>query len=279
MSYKTILVHLHDNTRRDSMMSAAIGIARSFDAHLVGLAVQPPIVVVPGMDSGPAVVIEDHRVAYRTDIARLKAAFETAMQGQTFGYEWREADAAYNDVATQILDQGRCADLIVASQKDPKWHFSEYLEAPDRLVLESGRPVLLLPNTGEVYAFGKRIVVAWNGRRESARTVFDALPLLKKASEVIVVWINPQEDGEAAGDLPGVDICTALARHGVQCEATQNIPPSVNVGATLLSTVKNNAADMLVMGCYGHSRLREFVLGGATRHVLSRMTLPVLMSH
>ena len=116
MSYKTILVHLHDNTRRDSLMSAAIGVARSFDAHLVGLAVQPPIVVVPGMDSGPAVVIEDHRVAYRMDIARLKAAFETAMQGQTFGSEWREADAAYNDVATQILDHGRCADLIVASQ-------------------------------------------------------------------------------------------------------------------------------------------------------------------
>ena len=279
MSYKTILVHLHDNTRRDSLMSAAIGVARSFDAHLVGLAVQPPIVVVPGMDSGPAVVIEDHRVAYRTDIARLKAAFETAMQGQTFGYEWREADAAYHDVATQILDQGRCADLIVASQKDPKWHFSEYLEAPDRLVLESGRPVLLLPKTGEVYDFGKRIVVAWNGRRESARAVFDALPLLKKASEVIVVWINPQEDGEAAGDLPGVDICTALARHGVQCEATQNIQPSVDVGATLLSTVKNNAADMLVMGCYGHSRLREFVFGGATRHVLDSMTVPVLMAH
>ena len=109
--------------------------------------------------------------------------------------------------------------------------------------------------------------------------MFDALPLLKKASEVIVVWINPQEDGEAAGDLPGVDICTALARHGVQCEATQNIRPSANVGATLLSTVKNNAADMLVMGCYGHSRLREFVFGGATRHVLESMTVPVLMAH
>ena len=133
--------------------------------------------------------------------------------------------------------------------------------------------------SGQVYEFGQRIVVAWNARRESARAVFDALPLLKKAREVIVVWVNPQEDGEAAGDLPGVDICTALARHGVKCEATQNIRPSLDVGATLLTTVKNNASDMLVMGCYGHSRLREFVFGGATRHVLENMTVPVLMSH
>jgi hypothetical protein len=191
MSYKTILVHLHDNTRRQTLMSAGVGLARTFDAHLIGLSVQPPIVVVPGMDSGPAVIIEEHRTAYRKDMARLKTAFEAAMLGQTFPSEWQEADAAYANAGAQILDHGRCVDLIVASQKDPKWHYSEYLEAPDRLVLESGRPVLLLPKTGEVYEFGKRIVVAWNARRESARAVFDALPLLKKAREVIVVWVNP----------------------------------------------------------------------------------------
>ena len=150
---------------------------------------------------------------------------------------------------------------------------------PDRLVVESGRPVLLLPKTGEVYDFGRRIVVAWNGRRESARAVYDALPMLKRAEEVIVVWINPQEEGEAAGDLPGIDICTALSRHGVKCEATQNVRPSVAVGQTLLSTVKSFGGDMLVMGCYGHSRMREFVFGGATRYVLENMHVPVLMAH
>ena len=279
MSYKTILVHLHDNTRRQTLLSAGVALARSFDAHLIGLCVQPPIVVVPGMDSSPAVIIEEHRTAYRKDMARLETAFETAMHGQTFPSEWQESDAAHDDAATQIIDHGRCADLIVVSQKDANWHYSEYLEAPDRLILESGRPVVLLPHTGEVYEFGKRIVVAWNARRESARAVFDALPLLKKASEVIVVWVDPHEDGEAAGDLPGVDICTTLARHGVKCEATQNIQASLDVGSTLLATVKNNAADLLVMGCYGHSRLREFIFGGATRHVLENMTVPVLMSH
>ncbi len=116
-------------------------------------------------------------------------------------------------------------------------------------------------------------------RRDLSCAVFDALPLLKSAQSVTVVWIDPQHDGEAAGDLPGADICAALARHGVKCEATQNVRPAEDIGGTLLSTVKSCGGDMLVMGCYGHSRMREFVFGGATRHILEHMTVPVLMSH
>jgi nucleotide-binding universal stress UspA family protein len=279
MSYKTILVHLHDNTRRQSMLAAAVGLARSFDAHLIGLSVQPPVIVVPAIAGGDVMVIEDHRHTYRQESARLKAAFETATHGQSFAAEWREADAAYDTVARHVVEHGRCADLIVASQRDPDWPSSEHLEAPDRVVLESGRPVLLVPKSGEVFEPGKRILVAWNGRRESARAVFDALPLLKRAQAVSVLWVNPQDAGEAASELPAIDICTALARHGVRCEATQSLHPGANIGATLLTAVKTHGADMLVMGCYGHSRMREFVFGGATRHVLENMTVPVLMSH
>ena len=279
MSYKTILVHMHDNTRRQALLAAGIGLARIFDAHLIGLSVLPPVIVVPSLGGGETMVIDDHRTAYATDMSRLKSAFEAATQGQSFPAEWRQADPAYDHAVTQILEHGRYADLIIAGQKDAKWHYSEHLEAPDRLVLESGRPVLLLPSTGDAYEFGKRILVAWNGRREAARAVFDAMPLLQKAQDVVVVWVNPQEAGDAAGDLPAADICEALARHGVNCEATQNIRPATNVGATLLDAVRSNGADMLVMGGYGHSRLREFVLGGATRHVLGAMSVPVLMAH
>jgi nucleotide-binding universal stress UspA family protein len=279
MSYKTILVHLHDNTRRQSLLVAAVSLARAFDSHLIGLSVQPPVIVVPGIAGGDVMVVEDHRHAYRQESARLKAAFETATRGQSFAAEWREADAAYDTAAMHIVAHGRCADLIIASQKDPDWPSSRHLEAPDRLVLESGRPVLLLPKNGEVFEPGKRVLVAWNGRRESARAVFDALPLLKRAQTVSVIWVNPLDAGAAAGELPAVDICAALARHGVRCEATQTIQPAADVGAALLSAAKSQGADLLVMGCYGHSRLREFVFGGATRHVLKSMNVPVLMSH
>lgn len=279
MSYKSILVHLHDNTRRETLLAAATSLARDFDAHLIGLSVQPAIIVVPSMGGGEAMVIEDHRQAYREEMGRLKMAFETSTQGQPFVGEWREVDPDYDHPITRILDHGRCADLIIASQKDPDWQYTEHLEAPDRLVLESGRPVLLMPNSESTFDIGKRIVVAWNGSREAARAVFDALPLLKKASQVTVVWVDPQNEGQLAGDLPGAEICAALARHGVKCEASQNIRPSASVGTTLLSTIKTNGADMLVMGCYGHSRMREFVFGGATSEILHAMTVPVLMSH
>lgn len=279
MSYKTILVHLHDNTRRDTALAAGCGLARTFGAHLIGLSVQPPLVVVPSVGGGDAIVIDDHRRGYVDDERRLRSAFDAAVAGQPFVAEWRAIDPGYDQAIDSVLDHGRSADLVIASQKDTDWHLTEHLEAPDRLVMECGRPVLLLPKSGEVHPFGERILVAWNGRRESARAVFDAVPLLQRAKEVIVVWLNPQDDGETAGDLPGVDICQALARHGVRCEATRNIRPAGDVGEALLTTAETQAADMLVMGCYGHSRLREYVFGGATRHVLNHMHIPVLMAH
>ncbi len=127
--------------------------------------------------------------------------------------------------------------------------------------------------------FGKKVLVAWNARREAARAVFDALPLLQQADEVKVVWVNPQAEGAAPVDVPAGDICAALARHGVKCEATEVAHPRSGVGRTLLARAAEYGSDLLVMGCYGHSRLREFVLGGASRHVLEHMTIPVLMSH
>ena len=93
-----------------------------------------------------------------------------------------------------------------------------------------------------------------------------------------VLWINPEQD-KTAQDIPGADLCTTLARHGVKCEASAIDRPEQSVGETLLARVRHTHADLLVMGCYGHSRLREFILGGTTRHVLKEMSVPVLMSH
>jgi nucleotide-binding universal stress UspA family protein len=123
------------------------------------------------------------------------------------------------------------------------------------------------------------VLVAWNARREAARAVFDALPILQRAKAVRVVWVNPQSERERTQDVPAGDICATLARHGVKCEAVEQVRPGAGVGATLLACAKDWGADLLVMGCYGHTRLREFVLGGASRHVLSHMSIPVLMSH
>ena len=281
MAYKTVLAHLNDRARLSRVLEPAAEIASAFEAHLTGLSITPPAVVVPaGMPGAPeTVIVDDHCVAYRAENPQMKAAFEAMARAQNLPAEWCEIEAGTRTVADVALEHAHAADLIVAAQTDPKWPGSGHLDVADRLVMGSGRPVLVIPNDGAREAMGRKILVAWNARREAARAVFDALPLLQRAGAVKCVWVNPQSEDAIAQDLPAVDICISLARHGVNCEAAETVRPYANVGRTLLDCAKDYGADLLVMGCYGHSRLRELVMGGATDHVLKNMTIPVLMSH
>jgi nucleotide-binding universal stress UspA family protein len=279
MGYKTILVHLPDEKRAHRLLEAVVPLARTFDSHLIGLAVLPPVVVIPSGDgAGMSVTIDEHRDAYRSTMRAIKNVFEATTKGHAFAAEWRDDDAALGTVPGIVIEHGQCADLLVVSQAAPEWGQSSMMEAPERLGLECGRPVLLIPNTGEFRVPPKRVTIAWNGRREAARAVFDALPLLKRAEAVNVLSVNPGLD-VTSGDLPGAEICAALSRHGIKCEATQANAIDPDVGREILRLAKASGSDLLVMGCYGHSRLREFILGGASRDVLAQMSMPVLMSH
>jgi nucleotide-binding universal stress UspA family protein len=242
MSYKTILVHLNDGRRAPRLLEVAASLAARHTAHLIGLCVLPPIIAVRNAVPGrlDTIMIEAHRDDHRHEIERITAAFDEAASSRDVVAEWRLADAGRGAVADKVIEHAHGADLIIASQADPSWEGSDQLEAPERLIIESGRPVLMVPNAGGPADLGRRAVVAWNGCREAARAAFDALPLLKAADYVNVIRVR---------------------------------------GRTLFAQVANDRADLLVMGCYGHSRLREFVFGGASRHVLQHMSVPVLMSH
>ena len=286
MSYRTILVHINDERRLPGLLRAATAIAERQRAHLIGLSVIPPINIPATSDLAIAIpaIIEAHRDAYRLEEARMKAVFDKTTQTSaspgSFTAEWRSLDAYHLASAVQmILPLARAADLIIASQADEQWEHSLMLDFPDMLATDSGRPVLVIPNAPRADFDMKRILVGWNGRREATRAVFDAIPLLKQAEDVKVLWIDPHDDTDTAGDLPAADLCTALARHGVKCEETASLSPKLSAGETLLFETTRFGWDMLVMGCYGHSRMREFILGGASRHVLQSMTIPVLMSH
>ena len=226
-----------------------------------------------------AIVLDEHCVAYRKDNPAMRAAFEAAAGGRT-----RVRSGGKSTPTTPPSPTSSCSTRArpiswLRRRASRTGSGPLYLDIADRLAVESGRPVLIVPNEGLHKDFGKKVLVAWNARREAARAVFDALPLLQQADEVKVVWVNPQDEGGAAADVPAGDICAALARHGVKCEATEVARPQAGVGRTLLMRAAEYGSDLLVMGCYGHSRLREFVLGGASRHVLDHMTIPVLMSH
>ncbi|NJO32325.1 MAG: universal stress protein [Rhodospirillales bacterium] len=225
-------------------------------------------------------IVDDARAqTYRKDNPRLRQAFLAAVEGgSTVTAEWREHDAESWPLATVALASAQTADLLVVAQKDRDWPQSSYLDIDDALILGSGRPVLVVPNEGLSSLASRRALIAWNQSREATRAVFDALPLLQQAQDVAVLTVAA--DG---ADLPShrtqPDICASLARHGVTCRATQIMEPHADIGRSLTEQAISHGADLLVMGCYGHSRLHEFMLGGASQHQLRHMMIPVLMSH
>lgn len=278
MTYKTIVLHLNDERRVAGLVEAAAGLASRFEAHLTGLYVLPPVPSY-GTTTVAAGIIKSGLRTFEDEAARIAAKFAAATAGRPFVSEWRVASANRLGYAETIMDFGRAADLIMVGQRDSAWAYSTLLDEPERIAIESGRPVIIVPHAGRFPTFGRRITVAWNGRREAVRAVFDALPLLAAADVVRIVWINPQDGPNGAGDIPAAEIAVALARHGVKCETVKSFASDITVGDVLLSGLSDDGSDMLVMGAYGRSRVREFVFGGATRHILKHMTVPVLMSH
>ena len=277
MAYKTILVHLPDDKRTPALMSLALDIARTFDAHVVGLYVFPAHRITPPLPLpfGSDIAGQSRRVVAE-DVDRTRKAFDAAIANQPVVCEWRAITSQHRDAADIVLEHARAADLVVASQADPDWELSGILDFPDRLVLGAGRPVVVLPNRG-LFQYPERIAIAWNNRREAARALTDAMPLLKKAKSVTVLTI--EEEAPREGRLPDTEIGAALARHGVDVTLVTDTRGNRSIGEAIRMQAADAGADMLVMGAYGHSRVREMVFGGATRHLFIDMTLPVLFSN
>ena len=280
MSYRTILLHLDHDPRNGVRLALSLGLARDFGAHLVGLHVTPA--PVPPYLYGEAAVtvsadlIEAQRALAAERAAALRAAFEDACAGAGLSGDWRTGEG---DAADVVSGQARYADLTVVGQTEPGVLETRLvMQLPERVALGGGGPVLVVPYAGEFAAgFGRRPLVAWNGGREAARARHDALPLLlRRAEEVIVLEVDPPDD---APGLNAVEAATLLARHGLKVDAQYTVSGGVPVGDVLLSRLADLGCDLLVMGAYGHSRARELVLGGATRALLDHMTAPVLLSH
>ena len=277
MSYKTILVHLDSGKRTAERVELALRLAETYDAHLVGqFALSAPRIPSYALaEAGPVVVAAEAR--FRAEAARAaQALFQkvTARLGRSA--EWRTTT---RDALAAMRLSSRYADLVVAGQRDPEDGLGMAPDFAEELVLSAGRPVLFVPYAGHFEHVGRRILVAWNTGREAARAVTDALPLLQRASVVQLVAFDPRRGGADHGDIPGADIGLVLARHGVKVAVEQQQSDEVDVGNQILSRAADLEADLIVMGAYGHSRVRELVLGGVTRTLLDTMTVPVSMSH
>ena len=260
MAYKDLLVVVDNSPNVGERIRLAADLAERFDAHLSGLY---------------AALISKAEPPHKEQ--RARALFEDVVGPRKLSAEWRATTGFPIDIAAV---QARYADLTVLGQIDPDDAQAPVNgPRPEDIALSVGRPVLIVPYVGAHPTFGLRVLVGWDGSREATRAINDAIPLLAAASSVTVLTIDPMVGREEHGDVPGADIALYLARHGVTARVESMASGGIGTGNALLSRASDLSADLLVMGAYGHSQMRELVLGGATRTVLESMTLPVLMSH
>jgi nucleotide-binding universal stress UspA family protein len=276
MPYKTLLVHVDNSKRAPLRIDIACRLARQSDAHLIGLHALT-VVKLPSyaLAEGGVQVRDLHERMLRESAAAAEQVFKKGVQ--TAGLAKSEWRTSRRDAVDSVPVHGRYADLLVIGQPSETDGSGVEPDFAERLLLAAGRPVLLIPYAGDFPNIGKRVLVAWNAGREATRAVTDAIPILREAQQVDVIAFNPKDAPH--GEVPGADIGLYLARHGIKVTVSQQTAEDVDVGNQLLSRAADLDADLIVMGAYGQARLKELVLGGATRTILKSMTVPVLMSH
>jgi nucleotide-binding universal stress UspA family protein len=271
---KSLLVHMDGTLRCKARLQIADTVATRHEAHLTALfAVTPPSLELPFSllsDGTELALMRDIHDNWRNQaVETFKAVATTASP------VWAELKAW--PACAGFAGQALFADLMVLGQRDRE---DQAFQVPPDFVpavmIESGRPALVIPQVGDFSSVGQRVLVAWKPSPSSARALTAALPFLRTASHVNVVeWGSPQDNCKGEP----LDVQTYLGAHGVKATFHREAAEPHDIGEQLLSCAADESADLLVMGCYGHSRARELILGGATRTILQSMTLPVLMSH
>ncbi|HZP79342.1 MAG TPA: universal stress protein [Pseudolabrys sp.] len=273
---KDIIVNLGLGSR-DPASDYALSVADAFGAHLLGTAfVYEPLIPSVVTGSIPAEVIDSQRRDTEASANRGVARFAEAARRVGVSAETRILNASIAGAADTFGGMARRFDLVVVGQPEPEKPVPEDILVEGAL-FGGGRPVIIVPFIQKGGLKLDHVLVCWDGSRTAARALADAMPLLHKATEVEVL-IVANERGKS-DELPGADIAQHLARHGVKVDVKRISAGDVDVANIVLSHAADAGADFIVMGGYGHSRLREFVLGGVTRGILQSMTVPTLMSH
>ncbi|HWM83616.1 MAG TPA: universal stress protein [Pseudolabrys sp.] len=274
---KDIVVNLPLSPDRTQTARFAVSVARQFQAHLAGVAfVYDP--VLPAVDMGVAVprsYVAEAQAAAQAKADAAAADFEERVRRDGLSAGSHKFNVATVGAPTQFAEIARRFDLAIVSQSEFNDDVIDSAIAETTL-FESGGPVLVVPYIQKDDLKLDRVAVCWDGSRPAARAIADAMPFIRQSKLTSLIVVD--NDQPKSTDVPGIDIARHIARHGVNVEL-KNLPMTVDVGTTILNFISDSSIDFLVMGGYGHSRLRQFILGGATRSILESMTVPTLMSH
>src|SRR5580704_1585214 len=274
-----IVVFIDGRTETPGVLEFAGMLAQEHGARLISVFMQPEPTITPAetfaRGKGMRSTIEAHRAQLERIEVEHRAQFEDVVRrhGIRPESEWRSLPYLSSEVGVHAY----YADMVVVARPETGGHMASPPGLAESLVMSSGRPIIVFPPRHTVSGI-HRILVAWNATRESIRAVADALPLLVKAKAVQVLVVDHERNQAGHGQEPGADIARHLTRHGAQVEVQRLSSGGKDVGQLLLSQAAAFGADLLVMGAYGHSQLREWMFGGVTRTVLYQAALPVLLS-
>jgi nucleotide-binding universal stress UspA family protein len=274
---KDIVVNLPISPARESVSDFAISVASTLSAHVAGVAFSyEPVIPASVMGGIPSDLIEAQRRENEAAAKAAMARFEQAAKRAGVSAESRTLSSSVAGAADTFSQIARRFDISVIGQAERDKGL------PEELIIEgtlfgSGRPTIVVPYIERDGLKLDRVTVCWDGSRAATRAIADSIPILERAKSIDVLIVA--SEASKSGDVPGADMGHHLARHNLKVDVKRITAPDIDVPSAILSYAADNGTDMLVMGGYGHSRVREFILGGATRGILSSMTVPVLMSH
>lgn len=278
MSYKTIVAIIQNQSDIGRVLDHAFPLAERLESHLIGVHAEPIAIPFATSIGFPDVeFMQASNEANQKRSAELEKTFRDRNPRSGLTAEWRALESLTGDSALGALSMARSADLIIAAQTDPD-NTSATTASVDSLLFETGRPALFVPFAGPVKTRFSKVLVAWSGTREASRATFDALPFILEAEQTEILTVDaPEMDGNQP-EIEGANIAAALARHGANVSVASERSAGVDVSAIIENRAAEINADLLVMGAYGHSRLREFLFGGVTRTVLRSMPIATFMS-
>jgi nucleotide-binding universal stress UspA family protein len=273
---KDVVVNLSSRSEQDFTPDYAISLADAFGAHVVGIAFVYDAIIPDGAFGGvPVELIEMQREENSKLAAAAVQRFEASAKATGISAQSNTLDATLGGGATLFAELARRFDIAVVGQAHRERGASEELMI-EAALFETGRPVLVVPYIQKQGLKLDRVIACWDGGRTAARAIADAMPLLQRAKAVELVIVAEEHKRE---EVTGASMLQHLSRHGISATAKRMSKADLSVDNVILSYAADSGADFMVMGGYGHSRLREFILGGVTRGILGSMTIPVLMSH
>jgi nucleotide-binding universal stress UspA family protein len=274
---RDIIVNLTPSAERDPACAYAISLAEAFNANITGVAFSydppwPPSVI----ESAVVDIYRTMKDKYKKEAQDAVARFEDAARKSQLQAQGLVIESSLLGSVNTFARMARVFDLAVVKQPEPGRDDTAH-DILEAALFESGRPTLIVPYIQKQGFSAKRVMCCWDGSRPSARAMGDALPILQKAGGVKVLTVSTGKFDER--DITGAELATHLARHKLQVELVRIPAADIDVASAILSHAADTDASLIVMGGYGHSKLRELALGGATRGILQAMTVPTLMSH